>query len=148
MTAFMILSSGLWMDPAYAASSGDLTAAAMGTSVPGAAIIVALCSFLFGFSTLIGWYYYGEKCFEYMFGPSFTIFYKWAFTALILVGSMVAVPLVWAIGTLLNGFMAFPNLVGLFFLFGTVRRITKDYFENGGKEFSVDHPNTGAQIKG
>jgi len=147
MTSFMILSSGLWTDPTFAEASGDLTAAAMGTTIPFAAVIVAVCSFLFGFSTLIGWYYYGEKCFEYMFGPSFTKIYRVVFTALILVGSMVAVPLVWAIGTLLNGFMAFPNLVGLFFLFGTVRKITKDYFENGGKEFSVDHPTTGAQIK-
>jgi AGCS family alanine or glycine:cation symporter len=148
MTAFMILSSGLWTDPAYVGASGDLTAAAMGTTIPGAAVIVALCSFLFGFSTLIGWYYYGEKCFEYMFGPSFTKIYRVVFTALILVGSLVAVPVVWAIGTLLNGFMAFPNLVGLFFLFGTVRKITKDYFENGGREFSVEHPTTGAQITG
>ena len=36
--------------------------------------------------------------------------------------------LVWALGTLLNGFMAFPNLVGILFLVGTVRRLTRDYF--------------------
>jgi hypothetical protein len=44
--------------------------------------------------------------------------------------------------------MAFPNLIGLFFLLGTVRKITIDYFDKGGREFSVDHPNTGARIKG
>jgi AGCS family alanine or glycine:cation symporter len=148
MTAFVILSSGMWTDPAYQAASGDLTAAAMGTTIPGATIIVAICSFLFGFSTLIGWYYYGEKCFEFMFGSQFTRYYRMMFTALIMVGSVVSVPLVWAIGTLLNGFMAFPNLIGLFFLLGTVRKITIDYFDKGGREFSVDHPNTGAQIKG
>jgi AGCS family alanine or glycine:cation symporter len=148
MTAFVIISSGLWTDAAYANASGDLTAAAMGTTIPGAAIIVALCSFLFGFSTLIGWYYYGEKCFEFMFGSSLTLIYRWLFVGLIMVGAMVSVPLVWAIGTLLNGFMAFPNLIGLFFLLGTVRKITKDYFENGGREYSVAHPTTGARVKG
>jgi len=146
MTAFVILESGMWTDVAYQASSGDLTAAAMGTTVPGAQVIVALCSFLFGFSTLIGWCYYGEKCFEYLFGSQFTKVYRVIFTALIMVGAVVSVPLVWAVGTLLNGFMAFPNLIGLFFLIGTVRKITIDYFVKGGREYSVDNPVTGAQV--
>ncbi len=128
MTAFVILSSGMWTDAAYAQASGDLTAAAMSTSIPFAAAIVALSSFLFGFSTLIGWCYYGEKCFEYLFGSKMVVAYRVVFTALIMVGSVVSVPLVWALGTLLNGFMAFPNLIGLFFLAGTVRTLTREYF--------------------
>jgi AGCS family alanine or glycine:cation symporter len=146
MTAFVILESGMWMDPAYQNASGDLTAAAMSQTIPFATIIVAICSFLFGFSTLIGWCYYGEKCFEYIFGSAYTKVYRLLFTALILVGAVVSVPLVWAIGTLLNGFMAFPNLIGIFLLFGVVKKITTDYFDNGGKEYSIDHPNTGARI--
>jgi AGCS family alanine or glycine:cation symporter len=129
MTAFVILSSGLWTDVAYQGASGDLTAAALGTSVPFAALIVALSSFLFGFSTLIGWCYYGEKCFEFMFGSKMIVPYRVVFTILIMLGSVVSVPLVWALGTLLNGFMAFPNLIGLLFLAGVVRQLTKDYFD-------------------
>ena len=128
MTAFVILTSGLWTDPAYQGSSGDLTAAALSTSVPFASLIVAVCSFLFGFSTLIGWCYYGEKCFEFLFGSRMIVPYRVVFTALIMVGSVVSVPLVWAVGTLLNGFMAFPNLIGLLFLAGTVRTLTREYF--------------------
>jgi Na+/alanine symporter len=45
-------------------------------------------------------------------------------------------PLVWALGTLLNGFMALPNLIGLAFLSGTVAKLTADYF-SGRKEMSV-----------
>jgi len=146
MTAFVILESGMWTNPAYQQASGDLTAAAMGTTIPGAAIIVAICSFLFGFSTLIGWCYYGEKCFEFIFGSAYTKVYRAVFTGLILVGSLVSVPLVWAIGTLLNGFMAFPNLIGLFLLLGVVKKITKDFFDGNGKEYSIDHPNTGAKV--
>ena len=128
MTAFIILTSGLWTDPSYQGASGDLTAAALGTSVPFASLIVALCSFLFGFSTLIGWSYYGEKCIEFLFGSSVITPYRVVFTIMVLVGSVVSVPLVWAIGTLLNGLMAFPNLIGIAFLVGTVRSITLDYF--------------------
>ncbi len=146
MTAFVILESGLWMDPAYQKASGDLTAAAMSTTIPFATIIVAICSFLFGFSTLIGWCYYGEKCFEYIFGSAYTKIYRVLFVALIMVGAVVSVPLVWAIGTLLNGFMAFPNLIGLFLLIGVVKKITVDYFSGTGKEYSVAHPTTGAKV--
>jgi AGCS family alanine or glycine:cation symporter len=146
MTAFVILSSGLWMDANYQQASGDLTSAAMNTTIPGATVIVAICSFLFGFSTLIGWYYYGEKCFEFLFGSSFTTVYRVIYTALIMVGAVVSVPLVWAIGTLLNGFMAFPNLIGLLFLLATVRKITVDYFNGNGRQYSVDNPVTGARV--
>ena len=127
MTAFIIITSGLWTDPAYQGASGDLTAAALGTSIPLASLIVALCSFLFGFSTLIGWAYYGEKCIEFLFGSSVIQAYRVVFTVMVLVGAVVSVPLVWAIGTLLNGFMAFPNLIGIAFLVGTVRSLTLDY---------------------
>ncbi len=136
MTAFVILESGLWMEPAFQGASGDLTAAALGTTIPGASAIVALSSFLFGFSTLIGWCYYGEKCFEFMFGSSRVKLYRFIFVALIMVGAVISVPLVWAIGTLLNGFMALPNLIGLALLSGTVAKLTKDYF-SGKLEFAV-----------
>ena len=133
MTAFIILSSGLWTDPSYQASSGDLTAAALSTSIPFASLIVAVCSFLFGFSTLIGWCYYGEKCFEFLFGANKVVVYRVLFTALVMLGSVISVPMVWAIGTLLNGFMAFPNLIGLMFLVGTVKKLTQEYFESGNE---------------
>jgi len=133
MTAFIILSSGLWTDPIYQEASGDLTAAALSTNIPFASLIVAVCSFLFGFSTLIGWCYYGEKCFEFLFGSNKIVFYRVLFTALVMVGSVISVPLVWAIGSTLNAFMAFPNLVGLIFLLGTVKKLTKEYFESGNE---------------
>ena len=128
MTAFIILSSGMWTSAAYQNASGDLTAAALSTAIPYASLIVALSSFLFGFSTLIGWCYYGEKCFEFMFGPKTVVPYRFLFTGLIMVGAMVSVPLVWALGTLLNGLMAFPNLIGLLFLSPLVARLTREYF--------------------
>lgn len=134
LTAFVIIASGLWIDPQYQNASGDLTAAAFSTTIPFASLLVALCSFLFGFSTLIGWCYYGEKCVEFMFGSRVIFAYRMLFTFLILVGSVVSVPLVWAIGTLLNGFMALPNLIALIFLVGTVRSLTRDYFDKPSRQ--------------
>ncbi len=134
LTAFVIIASGLWLEPQYQNASGDLTAAAFSSTIPFASLLVALCSFLFGFSTLIGWCYYGEKCVEFIFGSRVILAYRMLFTLLILVGSVVSVPLVWAIGTLLNGFMALPNLVALIFLVGTVRSLTRDYFAESSRQ--------------
>ena len=131
ITAFIILSSGLWTEASYQNASGDLTAGALATTIPGATLIVALASFLFGFSTLLGWYYYGEKCIEFLFGTKVIMPYRYLFTALVMVGSVASVPLVWALGTLLNGFMAFPNLLALFALSGVVRKLTLEYFNKG-----------------
>lgn len=147
MTAFIILSSGMWQDPAYQSASGDLTAAAMETQIPYATALVAICSFLFGFSTLIGWCYYGEKCFEYLFGSKGIVPYRFIYTVLILVGAVVPVPLVWAVGTLLNGFMAFPNLIGLIMLGGVVSSLTRDFF-SGKKELTVAAAGSPAELAG
>jgi Na+/alanine symporter len=74
------------------------------------------------------------------------IVYKTTFVVLIFVGAIIEVRLAWAIGTLLNGFMALPNLIGLAFLLPIVRKITVDYFDRGGREFTVAHPTTGARV--
>jgi AGCS family alanine or glycine:cation symporter len=140
MTAFVILDSGLWTQGIFQDASGDLTSAAMNQTIPFASIVVALSSFLFGFSTLIAWCYYGEKCVEFLFGSGIIRPYRLLFVALIMVGSVASVPMVWALGTLLNGCMAFPNLIGLAFLGGTVAMLTNDYFSGEKK-----HPTGSAE---
>jgi Na+/alanine symporter len=72
--------------------------------------------------------------------------YRVVYVVLIMVGSVASVPFVWAVGTLLNGFMAFPNLVGLAFLLPMVAKVTRDYFKNGGREYDVNHSTTGARV--
>ena len=121
LTAFVILTSGLWTDPAYQNASGDLTAAALSTSVPFASLSVALCSFLFGLLyahwLVVLW---REVCRVHGRVAHDRPLSRCGSSLLIMVGAVVPVELVWAIGTLLNGFMAFPNLIGILFL-GRVR---------------------------
>ena len=131
MTAFAILSSGLWTDAAF--QSGDLTAAAFSTTFGIGPIVVAISSLLFGFSTIIGWYYYGETCWEYMFGSKGLVPYRVLYVALLLIGGLVTVETVWNVGTLLNGFMAFPNLIGMLFLGGVVAKKTQEHYASRGR---------------
>ncbi len=75
--------------------------------------VVAFCAFLFGYTTLIGWSYYGEVCLEYIFGRWVVAPYRWVYCALIVLGAISKVNLVWAWGDLMNGLQIFPNLVGV-----------------------------------
>ena len=80
--------------------------------------IVAFCAFLFGYTTLIGWAYYGEQFLEYIFGRSVTIPYRWIYCLLIPFGAVARPDVVWNWGDLMNALQVFPNLVGVIGLSG------------------------------
>ena len=75
--------------------------------------IVAFCTFLFGYTTLIGWAYYGEQFFEYILGRKVTVPYRWIYCLLIPFGAVSRVEVVWAWGDLMNVLQVFPNLIGV-----------------------------------
>ncbi len=82
--------------------------------------VVAFCAFLFGYTTLIGWAYYGEQFLEYIFGRSVTLPYRWIYCLLIPFGAVARPEVVWAWGDLMNALQVFPNLIGLVGLSGVV----------------------------
>ena len=124
ISAFTILLSGAWSSPAVKAGEikgTAVVAAAFDTAMPGVGgTIVALCAFLFGYTTLIGWAYYGEQFLEHVLGTSVTKPYRWIYCLLIPLGAMAKVDVVWAWGDLMNGLQIFPNLVGVLGLSGLV----------------------------
>lgn len=82
--------------------------------------VVALCAFLFGYATLIGWAYYGEQFLEYILGRRVALPYRWVFCLLIPIGASLKPDVVWAWGDLMNALQVFPNLIGLVGLSGIV----------------------------
>ena len=97
--------------------------------------IIAVASFIFGYTTLLGWSYYGEKCIEYLGGDKVIKPYRYIFIIVLFSGAIMTplagesfdyLNIVWHIGNIGNALMAFPNLVGLLFLAGLVARITKE----------------------
>jgi AGCS family alanine or glycine:cation symporter len=89
--------------------------------------IVAFGLIFFAYSTMISWSYYGDRCFEYLFGRRAILPYRWLFCVFILVGTVSGLQLVWLVADNLNALMAIPNLVALLLLAGLMRRETKDY---------------------
>jgi len=116
ISALTILVSGVWRS---GLTSTAVVAAAFDTSIPVmGGWIVAFCAFLFGYTTLIGWAYYGEQFLEYVFGPRVILPYRWAYCLLIVFGAVGRVETVWAWGDLMNGLQIFPNLAGVIGLSG------------------------------
>lgn len=93
---------------------GDLTGAALTTEtfnamLPGGGWIVTIGIILFAYSTVLGWAYYGEKCFEYLFGTKSIVLYRVVYTASVLLGAAMNLGLVWTISDIFNALMAIPN---------------------------------------
>ena len=124
ISALTILVSGVWNG---GKTSTAVVAQAFSTAIPTAGgWIVAFCVFLFGYTTLIGWAYYGEQFLEQLFGPRVVLPYRWIYCILIVFGATSKVDVVWAWGDLMNGLQIFPNLVGLLGLSGLVAAMLRE----------------------
>ncbi|MGC8230276.1 alanine/glycine:cation symporter family protein [Pseudobacillus badius] len=88
--------------------------------------VVALGLLFFASSTIIGWSYYGEKCFSYLFSKKVVKYYRMVFVAAVFIGAIAKLDLVWTFADIMNGLMAFPNLIGIIGLSGVVIHETKN----------------------
>jgi len=117
ISALTILLTGTWKIAGV--ESSDAVAAAFNASIPNVGgWMVAFSVFLFGYTTLMGWSFYGEQFLEYLFGSRIVRPYRWVYCLLIPLGAVLKVDLVWAWGDILNGSQVFPNLIGLVALSG------------------------------
>ncbi len=135
MTALVIIVSGLlsFADNGLMAITNNLSGAALTSTaynqaLPGVGgFIVTFGLIFFAFSTILGWYYYGSKCFEYIAGVKAVVYYKWAWVVLVFVGANVPLNFVWNISDAFNGLMAIPNLIGLIALSPMIFAMLKTY---------------------
>ena len=84
----------------------------------------------FAFSTILGWYYYGERCAVYLFGEKVILLYKILWVVGVFVGSMMKIGLVWDLADLMNGLMAIPNIFAVLLLSGVIAKETRRYAGN------------------
>ncbi|MBQ4093107.1 MAG: sodium:alanine symporter family protein [Firmicutes bacterium] len=133
ITGLVIASSGVLYDPAVGYTTLDgapLTAAAFGAVFGGSfgSYFIAVAVFFFGFSTILGWAYYGEKCLEYLAnGPKLNMAYRVLFCLLPIIGATASLDVAWAISDTFNALMAIPNLIGLLLLSNVIAKETDDF---------------------
>ena len=105
-----------------------MTSKAFATVLPWFPKVLSLAVFLFAFSTMISWSYYGERCWISLFGTSTSIVYKFAFLLCVVLGSVLKLANVVDFSDLMILGMAFPNVLGVYILSGRLGRALDDYW--------------------
>ena len=127
LTGLTILVTGVW--------SGDLNGVALTQSAFSTVFsyfgpsLLTIFLVLFAFTTILGWNYYGERCFEFLFGVRFIWLYRVVFVVMVLLGGFIELDMVWIIADIVNALMALPNLIALLVLSPVVISETKKYFD-------------------
>jgi AGCS family alanine or glycine:cation symporter len=136
ITALTVLLSGFELGAdalAGYASKGAAAVAAFNSILPGTigGTIIQISLLFFALSTILGWSYYGERCWSYLTRGNKTVvmIYKVVFILFCIVGATGSGTLMWDISDTLNGLMAIPILIALLGLSGVVAATTKDYFD-------------------
>ena len=132
MTALVILTSGAWTvvgEDGAGLTGAALTSTAFHASMTGGQYIVTIALAVFAFTTILGWSYYGERCWQYLFSENSLLIYRVLWIAAALGFANVKVDFVWNLSDTLNGLMAIPNLVGLLLLAPMVFKMTREYFD-------------------
>lgn len=126
LTALVILSSGM-LQPVNGPLQGTALAQAAFNAAFGSFgnAFVAICMLFFAFSTIIGWYFFGELNVKALFGKQAVKVYAVVVVVFIVVGSVQKVDLVWALSDMFNGLMVLPNLIGLLALSTLVVKISR-----------------------
>ena len=129
MTGIVLVLTGAWNNPELAGATVTNYAFAQGLGTSIGATIVTVGLLFFAFTTILGWCYYGERCFVYLIGIRGVKLYRLAYIVLVGLGSFLHLNLIWIIADIVNGLMAFPNLIALIGLRKVVIDETKDYFQ-------------------
>ena len=131
LTGLTILITGVWDGNLNGVS---LTQTAFATVFANfGPVLLSVFLVLFAFTTILGWNYYGERCFEFLFGVRYIRVYRLLFVLMIVLGGFVGLEAVWIIADIVNALMALPNLIALLALSPIIISETKKYFDKHRK---------------
>ena len=138
MTALVIIITGAYSAPensVYIANDqgGALTSAAMASVIPWFPYVLSVAVFLFAFSTMISWSYYGERCWVWLFGDKSSTGYKVLFLSFTFLGSIITAKNILTFSDLMILGMAFPNILGMILLSGKVKASLDNYLHKQKK---------------
>jgi AGCS family alanine or glycine:cation symporter len=126
LTGLAIMVSGVW---ASGETGAVLSSAAFEAALPGYGnYLVTISLALFAFTTILGWAYYAEKCWEYLIGTVSAIPFRIVWTVAVFFGATLSLDFAWLVADTLNALMAIPNLISLLLLSPVIAQLTRDYF--------------------
>ena len=129
LTALVLIFTGFYDDAGLGGAT--LTSQAFGSVFSWFPMVLVVAIFLFAFSTMISWSYYGLRAWTFLFGRSKAteLVYKFLFLVFIVIGSSVSLGAVLDFSDMMILAMALPNIVGLLLLSGEVRSDLKEYWQ-------------------
>jgi len=126
LTALLIIMTGAWDS---GITGAELSQRAFNLGLPGLGdFVVGFGLIIFAFSTMLAWSYYGQVCFEYIFGLKGVMPYRLIYVVVIFIGAVVQLDFVWTFSDMMNGLMIVPNLIALLVLSPVIFRVTREYF--------------------
>ncbi|HPF44611.1 MAG TPA: sodium:alanine symporter family protein [Syntrophomonadaceae bacterium] len=125
-------------------NAAALTSQSFQFFIPYGNILVTIALLFFAYSTVLGWSYYGEKCFYYLVGDKGLIPYRVIFCLTVFIGAVTELDLVWSIADTFNAAMCIPNLLALLLLSGVIVAETNDFKQLRMKEVSKETSNQSA----
>ena len=134
MTGLAIVLTGAWQQTGLEGAAVTSFAFQQGLwFLPGSvsSFILMICLAFFAFTTILGWDYYSERCLQYLVGDRKGVLmaYKWLYIIAVFIGPYLTVSAVWTMADIVNGLMAFPNVIALILLSGVVAKETKKYID-------------------
>ena len=128
MTGLVLILTGVW--------NGDTAGAGMTSAAFSSATtpligqyLVTVALVCFAFTTILGWNYYGDRCWSYLTEGRWIPLYRWVFLGLIASGAFITLDLIWLLADIVNGLMAIPNLIAIIGLRHLVLAETRSYFQ-------------------
>jgi AGCS family alanine or glycine:cation symporter len=134
LTGLAIMVTGVW-------TSGEtgavLSSAAFEAALPGFGnYLLTISLALFAFTTILGWAYYAEKCWEFLLGTVSAMPFRIVWTIAVFFGATLSLDFAWLVADTLNALMAIPNLISLLLLSPVIVKLTREYF--AGDQISQD----------
>jgi len=127
-TAIVILLTGVWQDPGDL-SGITLTASAFSGELGGVGVAaLGFVAVILSSTTMFTGWYYGAKCFGYLFGAHIQHHFRWIFVATVIFGASVSVDTIFSIISGSYGLMAVPTMICSLLLAPRVMAAARDYF--------------------
>lgn len=128
VTGLVIVSSQLRLPELFTGAADDALTQISFSQLPYVGnYILAIALSIFAFTTILGWSYYGERCIGYLFGRRSIMVYRIVFLIVLYYGAIADLGIIWTFSDLMNGLMAFPNLVSVLLLSGVIVKETRHY---------------------
>ncbi len=122
MTAVTVVVTGVWNS---GLTSTAMVASAFNANIPYCGTVIAVCSLLFGFTTMVTWCYYGEQGLRFLWkSPAVVHGFRGIWCVSAFAGSIYGVQAAWDFSDILIWSMMAPNVIGLLFLVREIRVIT------------------------